>query len=532
MVEFATMKSTPRTLTRQEWTRLILGMTLVLGLVVRIFPLLLAGFPLNDGGMFLVMIRDLRANSFVLPAFTTYNLSNIPFAYPPLGFYAGAILNVLGVRELDILKWLPASMNIASVLAFFLLARSLLKDGPRAAIATLVYALVPGSFAWQIMGGGLSRSFGMLFILLANYSVYRVFQEGKWKWVWIAILFCSLSVLSHPEVALATATSCALFWAFFGRSKRGSLQATVIAFGTLLLTALWWGSVITAHGLAPFQAVLHSGAYVANPLRTIVVEFFAFDLWTGLFHILFLIGLAWSLFRKQFFLPLWVILPYFVEPRSAPAFAYIPESILAAQALVDGLLLVGDRFRKRNVGPAGPPEFIQRNEANVVVLVLLFLWFLQSSFFGFRLANTSLRPPEPQEAMTWARQNVAGGSEFVIITGNRGVMTDPLQEWFPALAERNSRTTLQGLEWTLGPQFFPRLKELADLQPCQDVQCLEVWSARTGLTYSHLLLERNDATEPVIHSLLAADGYRLLYENGDYLIFEKVNEKPRAPLRG
>ena len=71
-------------------------------------PLLLVGFPLNDGGMFLVMIRDLRLNGFALPAFTSYNLSNIPFAYPPLGLYAGAILNLLGVRELDILKWLPA----------------------------------------------------------------------------------------------------------------------------------------------------------------------------------------------------------------------------------------------------------------------------------------------------------------------------------------------------------------------------------------------------------------------------------------
>src|SRR5512144_2524036 len=73
------MQPAPGQLSREEWTKLLLGVTLLFGLAVRIFPPMLVGFPINDGGMFLVMIRELRANGFLLPALTNYNLSSIPF---------------------------------------------------------------------------------------------------------------------------------------------------------------------------------------------------------------------------------------------------------------------------------------------------------------------------------------------------------------------------------------------------------------------------------------------------------------------
>src|SRR4030095_12722187 len=70
-----------------DWIKLILGSAIALGTIVRCAPTLMAGFPLNDGGMFLDMIRDLRVSEYILPYTTSYNFSNIPYAYPPLGFY-------------------------------------------------------------------------------------------------------------------------------------------------------------------------------------------------------------------------------------------------------------------------------------------------------------------------------------------------------------------------------------------------------------------------------------------------------------
>src|SRR3990172_8870389 len=91
-----------------EWHAVILGTALILGAAARILPPLIAGFPLNDGGMFYVMIKDLSGNDFRLPLFTTYNLAEIPFAYPPFGLYVGAILARLNLSVVEILRWLPA----------------------------------------------------------------------------------------------------------------------------------------------------------------------------------------------------------------------------------------------------------------------------------------------------------------------------------------------------------------------------------------------------------------------------------------
>ena len=80
----------PRIVDENEWTWTILGLALLFGIFVRFIPGPLAGLPINDGGMFAVMIRDLKANQFVLPVLTSYNHAAIPFAYPPLGLYLGA----------------------------------------------------------------------------------------------------------------------------------------------------------------------------------------------------------------------------------------------------------------------------------------------------------------------------------------------------------------------------------------------------------------------------------------------------------
>ncbi len=55
-------------LTRKEWVILFLGGATLFGAIVRFFPGMQAGFPLNDGGMFLSMIRDLRVSHYVLSA--------------------------------------------------------------------------------------------------------------------------------------------------------------------------------------------------------------------------------------------------------------------------------------------------------------------------------------------------------------------------------------------------------------------------------------------------------------------------------
>ncbi len=490
-------------------------------LILRAVPVMLAGFPVNDGGMFYVMIRDLKANHFLLPAFTTYNDLQIPYAYPPLGFYLAGLISLAGIPELFILRWLPGFISLVSIPAFYHLAETLLKDRLPAAIATLFFAMLPGSFDWLIMGGGLTRSFGVLFFILALDALLILFKVENWKFVVPSILFCSLAVLSHPEISLATAASCALIWVFFGRSWKKSGMAMLVALGTVLVTSIWWGTILAYHGLTPFLSVIRTGAYGSSIVSAIYNDFLSPLSILTLLGLLRMGGIVWSIVKKQYFLIAWLLLPYFTEPRSASGMAGFAGAILIAMGLTWALpaliQLIRSRFFKKNE----VWDYSQSRIFRLLLLGVMLFFFAAGTLHDFSLANTSLKPPIPQMGMDWVRQNTKPDSPFIILTGNVGIMTDPIQEWFPALAERRSQTTMQGLEWTLAGNFFPRLNELMALQQCETVGCVEAWRAQTGLPYGYVMIRKSEQTQGLLDSYLGDKSYSLVYENAQYDIFSK-----------
>lgn len=161
----------------------LIWLPLCLGAVVRLLYPLGSTFPLNDGGMFYTMVQDLVANGYRLPAYTSYNYAGIPFAYPPAAFYLAAFLSRTWPL-LDVLRVLPPLLSVLANPMFYLLARDVLSRalgtdaGQRAAwIATLAYALIPSSFQWQIMGGGLTRSLRYLAALTTLWCTWHLFDH-------------------------------------------------------------------------------------------------------------------------------------------------------------------------------------------------------------------------------------------------------------------------------------------------------------------------------------------------------------------
>ena len=68
-------------------------LAIAVGCIVRARPVLLADFPLNDGGLFFQMTEELQRAHYRLPMFTDYNALQIPFAYPPFGFYMAGLVS-------------------------------------------------------------------------------------------------------------------------------------------------------------------------------------------------------------------------------------------------------------------------------------------------------------------------------------------------------------------------------------------------------------------------------------------------------
>ncbi len=324
-----------KTIHRGEWASLIFLLALFLGAFMRFNVTSLAGFPINDGGMFAVMVDDLKVSHYVLPIFTTYNHLNIPYVYPPLGFYLGRITaDLFGLSAVQVLRWLPAFFASLSIPAFYLLALRLLKNKYYAAVSTLFFALMPRALSWFVMGGGLTRSPGQFFMLLTLAAVIRLYEENRRIDIFLAGLFGGLAVLSHPEAAVHTFVSAIFLWLMLSRKRISLVNSIGVGIIVFIVTAPWWVTVIHYHGIGP----LVNGAQTGQKFLAVFhLLFFVFteEPYATVIAILGLIGIGYCLARRDYLLPLWMAIPFFVEGRSAPGPAAIPLVMLAAIGLID-----------------------------------------------------------------------------------------------------------------------------------------------------------------------------------------------------
>jgi 4-amino-4-deoxy-L-arabinose transferase-like glycosyltransferase len=199
------------------------------------------------------MIRDLQANHFLLPFFTSYNYLQIPYAYPPLRFYLAAGLNSLfGTSLITLLQWSPAVLSTLTILAIFGLAQILLGNKRRAALASGIYALTPQAFEWQVMGGGLTSALGAIFAILTVYFAVRTFLEKKWWLPIAAVLTGTLTLLNHPEWTFQAAAAGLLSWILFGRNKAGMIRISLVDLGVFVLSSPWWLTVAFQHDFGVF----------------------------------------------------------------------------------------------------------------------------------------------------------------------------------------------------------------------------------------------------------------------------------------
>lgn len=502
---------------------LLLFTALLFGIIVRFYPAAANGFPLNDGGMFFSMVQDLKANGFRLPHFTTYNQAGIPFAYPPFGFYAAALLSALVPdSDLSIFLYLPAFINSLSILAFYLFAKEMLKSRLNASLATVIYALSARAFVWQVMGGGITRAFGMLFLLMMLWQAVQLFKNYHHKHLLLTILFGAGTVISHPQTALHAAVGGLLLFVFFGRSQRGSISALLVGAGVALLSAPWWATAFSRHGITPFLSAGQSSQRTVEAYLAVI----RFD---GLGDFIFLptfllasIGIYLSIRQKDFFLLAWAALALGIDPRGGEGIALLSFALLGGMGLV---AFIGWFSR---MGITQVEVAFSKREVQVALTVLIGYFIFSASIFDFQLINTSLKSDD-LNMIEWVNENVDEGKTFALATGREFSMTDPLQEWFPALTGRKSLTTMQGLEWTLAGDFFPWYEQLTEFQKCANMTCVESWSARNNVNYEYLIVlipaeTENSGLFDSLRSLgvsaRESESHMLVFESEHVLVFE------------
>lgn len=506
----------------KEAEKFFLILTAFFGLYVRLFPVLKADFPLVDGGMFYTMIKDLQAAHFSLPAFTTYNQAQIPFAYPPLAFYLTGIINSLtGIPLLGIIQWQPLLISILTLPVFYYLVRQVTGSETRASLGTLIFALTPNSYWWNIVGGGLTRSLGALFFTLAAISAWKMYREKKTIWVAASILSGALAVLSHPEWALQSVVIFSLSWVFWGRNRQGIKNSILVIIGVLLLTAPWWLTVIQQHGIA---TLLRAGQATHSRWLawTILFALSFTGEYTPVIAVFSLIGLFIQIAKRDYFLPLWATLCLVADPRGGIPASIFPFTLLAVSAITDGIA-------PRLFPPAEQNENVWTRalyfNAGRLFFGFFVILFLYNAYNVSETLSYQLLGAEEMEAIAWVRSNTEPSDGFLILDEEGNPLLSPFTEWFPALTERRSVATIQGTEWLAGNKNYSKqTPTINGLHQClyAEVECLSALHGKAD-EYKFIIIS-SKKNVPLLHSLEDHPIFKQVYASSRIKIFQVTRE--------
>ncbi len=546
----------------------LLILALVLGAVAR-FNIVQPDFPFNDGAMFLQMTEELKAANYALPWFTRYNFLDIPYAYPPFGFYLAALLSdVLPVTPLELVRLLPVIFNLLTIPAVYLLGRNFFKSRSAAAFGALVFAVNASSYEWFIMGGGLTRASGYLFAILAVDQVYKMYTRRKPRYIVTATLLSALSILSHAQMGQFALVGAAVAFVFFGLNGVGLRYSIAVVAGVAALVAPWFLTVLSRHGLEPFR----NAVSVASPgLDSLDVPYSTrMDLYLGLGTPTGLVGPAslytnfipiigllklvfdwppmpalpqalrarvrWLLrliFHPRMFLPVWWTVNLVAASRGAPARAGVFVGLAAAVAVFEvlwpALRTVISAQRRRDQ----PLRFSRWQALRVgafIVLSAVLSAAVITSPRNFTQVPVAYRfysvDAADRAAMQWVADYTLPTCRFALVGIGKWWGRDAVDEWFPYLTGRQSLITVQGSEWLADPSQddMEFRRALADRCVDSDAACLDEFERRSGQTFTHVWIDsnaRNPMPNGLRRALSQSPDYTLLYNHDGIMIFAR-----------
>ena len=480
------------------------------------------GFPLNDGGLFYVMARDLQAHSFLIPATTSYNSGDIPFVYPPLGIYLVALLHfLLPISLIDLFTWLPVILSLLTVAAMFSLACELLPSRFHALVATAAFAVAPESYMWVIEGGGVTRALGLLLALISIRWTVRYFRGSGGRAGAVAAVAGGLAVLSHPEAALFTAVALVLL----GLQARSAGRLLRVLLGIALVSAPWWATVTLR--LGPMELI--SAGSLDGPVVGVLRGFWALVFFANTQEITLpfvaaagFLGLLLLIYRRSLLLLGWVAIELMADQRLGAMFAMVPLCLAAAYGVVDVVIAAFIELPERGstIMPANLWHNARIRDGLVIVLYVATLGSV--TFDLLSLSPEHAVSPATREAYQWVGVHTPAEARFAVITGN-SVGYDGYQEWFPALTSRVSEATPQGVEWLGAEKWRSTSRDNAALQACAGAtaQCLLAWASERGATPDYVVLPKgqlrgpgspDDCCSMLRQTVLASSHFSVVYD--------------------
>lgn len=492
--------------------------------------------PAYEGGLYLEMVEAVRRGGFALPRrIAGYTADGVPFAYPPLVFYAVAgLVSATGVDPVSLARFLPGLVSVAYLAPYWLLARRLLPSRRQAGLATVLFAVTPDVLQWHLSAGGIVRAPAMFLTLSGIYAGVRLFESGGRRWLVASTVLFSLVVLAHPVYAAFFGLSYLLLFAGLDRSPGGLVRGAAVAVGGLVATAPWWLAVASVHGPDVFLGVSGTRTTVGGGLgrlgRQFAYPIAALDPITPFYAAAFAGGI-YAAARRRVLLPAWMVLSSY--GLGEDRFTFVAGSMLAATAVFEVVLpTVEARVPGRRSPGAGrwPGADVRRAAAVATLgLVVLVAGAVGAAYAGSALDTAydhSTTMPQTVDAddraaMAWVAGDTPGDAEFAVV--------GDAAEWFPRYADRTILVSPWGTEWTSPATFRRHLAAHERLSACESAACLErsLRGVRGDAEYVYVPTgeytirgREHGPPRDLVGSLEASPGFSRRYENDGVVIFE------------
>lgn len=483
-----------------------------LGVILRVQLVAGSDFPLGDGGLFYTMARDIQAAGYSLPLYTSYNAGAIPFAYPPLQIYLAALTEGFGIMPLmDGFRFWPLLASLLAIGAFYLMAVELLGDREESALATGAFSLLPGTFYWNIMGGGLTRSAGFLFALLTIASAARMYSGKGRRWTGLTAIAAALTITSHPTMASFAAIACFLLFLGRGRNRAGTLRSLAVVLGALVLSAPWWLTVLVRFGPAPFAGATDQGWSTAGVIAALSYLTRTAVGMTPAIAFLWFLGFLCAALSQRYLLIGWLAVMVTVEFRAFDWVSAVPTSLLAG---IGAARLV-----------SAVPKLLLPERRNMLVWALALTMLIHAAWTTNLVAKEiATLGSEERAAMAWVAANLPPESAFLVLASTDS--SAHVVEWFPTLSGRSSLTTGQGYEWRGNGEAHRRGDLYQSSMQCVQAgaDCLTATTAVQGVEFDYLYLSREWKRSALARDLEQDPRYVVIHDGPGATIYRGVSQ--------
>ncbi len=483
------------------------------GAIFRLVPVFASSFPLHDGGMFVVAIRDIR-EAGSLPATLSYNSAGIPFDYPPLAFLVAAILPF---DPLTIVRFAGPIAAMLTIPVLYLIALETLPGRPYAYLAALLYTVTPRGWDWLVAGGSLTRTPGLLFAMLAIWQLLVMYRTSRWRNVAFAAIFAGLAALTHPEAGVFFGMTYVLLAVLRVRDRAALARAAFVVAGAFAVVLPWLGYLVSQGRLGD---VIGAGSTGADPASTILAAItwgIADELLAPVVVALGLLGALVLAYRRSLLIPLWFLAEIVLAARGAPTYACVPLTLAAAVGVYDAIGRGVLHVKRRD---------LLRSNAIRGVLVLIMFW---AAFNNLALVALKAPPfdslsPSAVSTMDWLKSNTPSDAGFAVVSGAKWP-NDVYGEWLPALSDRTSMATVQGFEWKGRSAWDHRMAAYDELQGCTeaDASCVARWmKANGGSGESYVYVVHNEASSALMDSVKTSPAFSVVRDGDDGVVAKLI----------